>query len=258
MEFPESKALVTGKLTAENFNITIGESNLNLTLEIGARIEEIWKDKQVESKERGADIYNGVSYRVNNWSYDQKTLGLELSLYDYKHRLGLITMIKNGEISSYDYPHNGCFVGATVLTSDDLYIMVKLSGTSMNLNTLEMLGGMVETETQFSDQNFLFDVLYQELEEEAGITNSDITQCYLESMFTGGTSHFGFYFNVVLDKSSSELQKRFVYNQDTDIESLVFLSREEYLITLKDMSNNKRLIASIIETHPDSQGFILE
>jgi len=258
MELSESKALVTGKLTVRDISITAKESNLKLTPEIEKRIEEVWEDKLIESEKRGGNIFNGVSYRMNSWSYDQQKLKLELSLYDYKHRLGLITMIKNGEISSYDYPHNGCFVGATVLTSDNLYIMVKLSGTSMNLNILEMLGGMVETETQFSDQNFLFDVLYQELEEEAGITNSDITQCYLEAMFTGGTSHFGFYFNVVLDKSSSELQKRFGHNQDTDIESLVFLSRKDYLITLKNMSNNKRLIASIIEGHPDSEKPILE
>ena len=258
MEFPESKALVTGKLTAKDISITVKKSNLNLTPEIESRVEEVWKDKLIESEKRGANIFNGVSYRMNSWSYNQRKLKLELSPYDYKHRLGLITMIKNGEISSYDYPHNGCFVGATVLTSDNLYIMIKLSGTSMNLNTLEMLGGMVETETQFSDQNFLFDVLYQELEEEAGIIKSDITQCYLESMFTGGTSHFGFYFNVVLNKSSSELQKRFGHNQDTDIESLVFLSREDYLITLRNMSNNKRLIASLVESHPDSEKPILE
>jgi len=34
MEFPESKALVTGKLTTENISITVKESNLNLTPEI--------------------------------------------------------------------------------------------------------------------------------------------------------------------------------------------------------------------------------
>ena len=247
MSFLSSKILVHDMLYPEAMHVTVSKSNLTLTSAIEKRIEEIWQEKLIESKERGNQIFNGESYRVNFWSFKQSTLNLDLSIYDYKHRLGLITMIGSGEISAAKYPHNGCFVGATVLTADGYYVMVKLSGKSMNKNTIEMLGGMVETETSFSSQDFLFTVLYQELQEEADIKKADILDCHLQAMFTGGTSHFGFYFVVSLGISSTELQNRFANNQDIDIESLVFLDKDTYLETLRGMSENKRLIASLVK-----------
>ena len=246
MEKIKPKVLLEGKLLPENISITVSESNLILTDEIEKRIKEIWEEKLVESRERGKEIFNGNSYRLNSWDYENKKLELDLAIFDYKHRLGLVTLIEQGEIDETKYVQGGCSVGATVKTSDDFYVLVKLSGKSMNNNTIEMLGGMAETETPFSGGNFLFDVLYQELEEEACVGKGDIESCWLRGFFSGTAAHYGFYFETRLNITAEEVAVKFADNSDVDVDSLLFFTRQEYLAKLEIISQNKKLIKQLV------------
>ncbi len=240
-----AKALYVGNLQPKDIKITVSDSNLILSPEIEQRIGEIWKEKLVESKNRGKEIFNGSSYRVNHWKLIENILSIQLASYDFKNRLGLSVMIRQAEISPADYNHGGCFVGATVVTADNKYVMVELSGKSMNNNTFEILGGMAETDIEMtSDGLYLFDALHQELLEEAGIQKSEISQEYLQLFFRGPNADYGFHFHVETALTEKVMIERFINNTDVDIAALCFFNKKEYLEKLRGGSLNKILIAS--------------
>ena len=238
-------SLVTGNLQPDDISITVSDSNLELTKEIEDRIENIWLEKLSESESRGKQIYNGTSYRLNNWVYSDNKLHLELAVFNFKHRLGLLAMTAGGEIDPNTYDQAGCYVGATVITSDNKYIMVELSGKSMNYNTYDLLGGMAETDVNMSKNgDYLFNSLLKELKEEAGIVHQDIVDKHLRMFYRSTHAHFAFHFMIETNVTKETLEERFTTNDDVDIAGLCFFDEEEYVSKLNSLGPTKELIAS--------------
>lgn len=237
--------LIQGDFTAADMNISVVDASLGLSEKTEHKIEQLFAEKAKEAEEKNLNFFNGTSYRLSDWHYQDNTLNLELATYDFKHRYGLVAMTRNKEIDETQHRRNGCFVGSTVITSDDKYIMVKLTSKTVNPNTYDLLGGMVETDVPMHPHTYLFDVLYQELEEEAGITQADIAKCTLKMMYAGMNGHVGFYFETKLSISQQELEARFTHNTDIDIDSLHFYTANEYWDILSKHNPNKQFIASL-------------
>jgi len=244
--YTELQTLVIGKLKPENTLLSITDETLVLPHSIETRIEEIWEEKVIESKERGKPIFNGTSYRLINWSFKNNLLEITLGTFDYKHRLGLSTMGQRGELHNTSIVQGGCFVNSTTITSDGYFCMVKLSGKSMNNNIYDFIGGMAETDTPFNHHTYLFDALYKEMEEEACIDKDMIESCTLRCFFQAKNGHYGFHFLTKLSKSKTDIEKRFKDNTDIDIDSLVFLKKDQYLRKLSQLPGHKPLIGEII------------
>lgn len=239
--------LVAGKLHPQDITLSVSASNLSLPPELEACISKVWDEKVAEATEEVKTIFNGTSYRLNEWSYKNETLHLDLAVFDFKHRSALIELIKRAEIDEDVFPQGGCFTGASVRTSDGKFVVVELSGKSMNTNTYELLGGMVETDVSMTiDGTFLFNTLYKELFEEADITTDEITDCYLRMFYRGVLAHTGFYFEVTTKLTEPELTERSQTNSDTDIARLHFFTKEEYSAFLRSQRPNKQLIATLI------------
>jgi len=240
--------LVDQALLPENISITLSHACVPLDQHTEQRITEVWTEKIIESKQRGKEIFNGTSYRVIKWSFNEGHLSLELGVFDYKHLLGIISLIKAGELAATTDIQGGCFVGATVCTADNQYVLVQLSGKSMNDNTYDMLGGIAETDVPLStDGSYLFATLYKELEEEAGITQSDISDCQLRLFFAGTSAHYGFHFSVTISLTEKQLTKRFRSNADEDIAALCFFDKPAYIKKIESLSPNKKLFVELLK-----------
>ncbi len=239
--------LFVGHLQGSNVNITIEESNLILSKEIEVDIERRWSEKIKEAEEGNLNLYNGMSYRLNDWSCVLDRLDLKLSVFDYKHRHALVCMSREGSIDEGKYRHNGCYVGATVITSDNKYVMVKLSGKSMNPNKTDLLGGIAETNVKCNSGQYLFDILHEELREEAGLEINEVDSSVLRMMYASQSGHIGFYFEIRLLLSSGEMEERFADNQDIDIAHLLFYEKSEYVNALRRHGSSKNLIADCFE-----------
>jgi hypothetical protein len=237
--------IALGPLEPKDIVITVSPSNLEVTEDVSNRIEELWREKEQEAKNKGLNFFNGVSYRVNSYNFTNGKLVLDLATFEFKLRYGLITMSRLGEIDPTVIVQGGCFVGATVVTSDKKYLLVKQSGKSaLNINIYDVLGGMAEIDVPLSGGDYFHQVLFNELKEEGNIFQSDIDSCSLKMVYAAQNGHFGFYFEVTLNVTATELLERHQYNSDVDIESLHAYSKAEYLKNLQNHpSPNKQLLA---------------
>ena len=239
----EAKKLLKEKLKPENIKINLIENKLIFSNEIENKIEDIWKQKESEIKKNGGNFYNGNSYRMLGWKYKNNILELDFAIFDFKHRFGATQIIKKNIFDTSKVWHGGCHAGATVKTNDNKYLMVKISGKSINSNIYDFAGGIVEDDIEFiPNGEFIFKTIKKELKEEAGIDESDIENICMEMLFQGKGAHTGFYFSIDLNISSKELLNRFKDNKDQDIESLKFFTEEEYKNILKNHNINKKLI----------------
>ncbi len=241
------KILAIGKFSPGDLIVSVSESNRKIDQNIERQIEAIWKTKLQDAKEKGKNCYNGISYRLNSLGRDSQKLVIDFGTIDFKTRECL------PEISGYfalseEYYRNGCHTLASVKTSNDKYLMVELSGKSMNPNTIDFLGGIMETDVNMKTGNDIFESLYKELREEGLIEQKDIREAYLKMIYLNSTTNVGFYFEVILNVPSDELLDRFKKrSKDEDIKLLQAFSRDEYIETLRHHNENKQFVGTVIE-----------
>lgn len=242
------QVLALGRFQPEDLLISVSESNRKIDPAIEAQIDARWEATQKKAAEEGRVCYNGISYRLNSLEIQENKIRLDLGLLEYKAREALPTIPGYYDLPE-EYWRKGCYSGATVKTSDDKYLIVELSGKSMNMNRVDVLGGIIEKPTEISDGKDLFGSLYAELEEEGCIHVSDIETSYLRAIYRETKTNIGFYFEILLKISSEEILERSRHEMhDQDIRSLRSLTPEEYMDMLRTEmgSPGKQLMADII------------
>lgn len=246
MKIELPKILVSGKFKPSDLQISVSESNRKIDPTIEAQLEPIWEAKKKKADEEGKICYNGISYRLNSIDEKDEKVILDFGTFEYKVRDGLLSIPESFDLPQ-EYWRKGCFTCASIKTSDDRYIMAELSGKSMNHNRVDLIGGIMETNIGMITGDDVFKSFYNELEEEAGITEDDIKESYLQTIYLTVGNNVAFYFEVILNVSSEELIERFKNNKDADIKSLCVFTREEYLNVLKNHSSlNKQFTVKIL------------
>ncbi len=239
--------LAKGNFKPEDLMTTVSESNRKIDPNRENQLNTLWAEKEKNAKEKGKLIYNGLSYRLNSLKAENGKLFLDFGIFDFKTRECLPETPGFYETTE-EYWRKGCHTIATVKTSDDRYLMVELSGKSMNKNTIEFLGGIMETEPPIKLGKDIFHSLYKELEEEAFITESDIADSNLKMVYINWNTNVGFYFEILLKLTSEQLQERFnEQTKEIDIKSLKIMSRPEYINVLENHNPNKQFLAKQIE-----------
>ncbi len=244
MELP--KLLVSGKFTPEDLIVSVNPSNRSTDPSVEAQLENIWNEKVKKAEEAGKVCYNGISYRLNGIQEKDGKVLIDFGTFEYKVRDGLIAIPEYFNLPEA-YHRRGCFSTATIRTSDDLYLMVELSGKSMNENKTDLIGGIMETDIEMTTGADVFTSFYNELFEEAGVHQSDVSENYLNSIYLTYRTNVGFYFEVTLKIPYREIHARFKNNNDIDIKSIRSFSRDEYLDTLNSSQNpDKPFIATLL------------
>jgi len=238
------KLLTKGNFIAEDIIVSVHPSSLVIHDSVKKDIEDIWSEKIKEAEEKNLNLYNGNSYRLNSFKEEDGKIYLDFGIIDFKTRFGLREVLPKIDFDETMY-RNGCYVGATVKTSNDKYLMITLSGKSMNRNVNDVLGGVMETNIKM-DSEYIFNVLYTELNEEAGIEESDIKSMILKAIYQGMYTNIGFYFETELLISSDEILQRFKSNVDVDVAEIEVYSYDEYLEVLKNHNENKGFIHDLV------------
>ncbi len=238
------KLLVTGNFTPGDLVVSVSPSNLVVLDSVKEDINQIWESTLQKAQEKNLNLYNGTSYRLNSLKQESGKVYLDFGIMDFKTRFGLREALPKIDFDETMY-RNGCYVGATVKTSDDKYLMVKLSGKSMNRNSNDVLGGIMETNIEMSSE-YIFKVLHTELKEEAGVEELEIKNTTLKAIYQGMYTNIGFYLETELSISSDEILKRFKSNSDVDVVGIEVYSYEQYLEVLKNHNENKGLIYDLV------------
>ena len=239
--------LAKGHFKPKDLSITISKSNRKIDPKIEDQLNNLWKEKERRAREKGQLIYNGLSYRLNSLKLREGKLFIDLGIIDFKTRECLLEAKDYYELTE-EYWRKGGHTLAIVKTSDGKYLMVELSGKSMNKNKTDFLGGIIETEPPIKSGNDLFESLYRELGEEAFIKKEDISNCILEMVYITHSTDVGFYFEILLKITSDELENRFNNGiKEIDIKSLKIMSREDFIKELENHNSDKQFIVTQIE-----------
>ncbi|MFA6050320.1 MAG: hypothetical protein WC761_03950 [Candidatus Paceibacterota bacterium] len=243
-----SEILALGKFSSSDLVVSVSESNRKIDAKIEERIDALWGAKKKKAEEEGRVCYNGTSYRLNSLKTEDGKIHIDFGTIDFKTRTGLL------DVPGYlDLPEEcyklGCSTDSSVKTSDGMYLMVELSGKSMNINPTDFIGGLIEKPLEIKTGDDIFDAFFTELEEEGSIVESDIKDIYLRAIYVTPKTDVGFHFEVLLNISSEDLLKRFeLENKDPDIESLRIFSHDEYLShLLSHGSKSKQIIANLVQ-----------
>ncbi len=241
------KILVIGKFNPSDLQVSVSESNRKIDSTIEAQLEQIWQTKKAKANEDGRICYNGISYRLNSLEEKDGKVILDFGTFEYKVRDGLIAIPEYFNLSE-EYWRKGCFTCASIKTSDDRYVMVELSGKSMNDNKVDLVCGLMETNVAMTTGDDIFKSFYNELEEEACITKKDIQQLCLRAVYVASGTNAAFYFEVILNVFSTELLARFKENKDADIKSLRVFTQAEYLGVLGTHDSlNKQFTVKLLQ-----------
>lgn len=239
--------LAKGHFKPKDLSIIISKSNRKIDPKIEDQLNDLWKDKERKAKEKGQFIYNGLSYRLNFLKSKERKLFIDLGVVDFKTRECLVEAKGYYELPE-EYWRKGGHTLAIVKTFDNRYLMMELSGKSMNKNKTDFLGGIIETEPPIKSGNDLFESLYRELEEEVFIKKEDISNSILGMVYVTHSTDVGFYFEILLKITSDELEYRF--NNETkeiDIKSLQVMSRTDFIKELENHNSDKQFVATQIE-----------
>lgn len=235
--------LAKGHFQPKDLLVSVSESNRKIEAAVEGQIEALWKTKVTSAQQQGKTIYNGLSYRLNNLVIEGDKLKLDFGIFDFKTRECLVEA-QGYENLTEEYFRKGCHSQGTIKTQDGKYLLVELSGKSLNFNKVDFIGGIMETKPELKTGEDVFQSFLLELEEEACISTSDIDDIYLNIIYLNIHTNVGFYFEVLLNINSEELAARFTRDRkDLDIKSLKILSRDDYLATLRAININKAFIA---------------
>lgn len=235
--------LAQGHFRPKELIVSVSESNREIDPNVEAQIEALWITKVMSAQAQGKTIYNGLSYRLNTLKQVDNNLHLDFGIFDFKTRECLVEA-KGYEELSESYFRKGCHTQGTIRTIDGKYLLVELSGKSLNFNKVDFIGGIMETKPELKTGEDIFQSFLLELEEEACITQKDIADIYLNIIYLNIHTNIGFYFEVLLNISSEQLVARFNKEaKDQDIQSLKILTKDEYLATLRNINPNKAFIA---------------
>lgn len=244
----QPKLLLEGNFLPEDISIHWNDvSNRKIYIPIENQIESEWQKILAHAEKNEFHIYNGLNCRLNDFSYSLGKLSLELAPIEFKIRESLIRIPGYFSLSE-PFFRKGIFCAANVETTDGKYVFVQLAGKSLNNAPFEMLGGILESEDFKDTQSIgIFECLYKEMFEEAGLQSIHIEKTILKAMFLDRMTNIGFYFETKLLVSSQELQTIFERDvTDPDIASLLFVPKEKLNDQLMSMNENKQLIAKII------------
>lgn len=240
------RILVIGRFAPDDLLTRVSESTRRIDPLIENTIDQLWKAKTEGAARLGKNIYNGMLYRLNALRVEDQTLFLDLGTLEYKTREGLLQTPGHYGLDEAFYGKS-CYTEAAVKTSDGRYLMVELSGKSMNDNRVDHLGGAMETTPKIETGKDIFHSLYKELEEEAHVTEADVLEAYLRCIYLGRKTSVGFYFEITLHVTSEELLTRSEgQKNDPGIKSLKTFTRSEYKDLLLTHTTNKQLIAGIL------------
>ena len=241
-----SKILAIGKYSPDDILVSIARSNRKIDPEAESKIEAIWLEEKKRAEEAGKICYNGMQYRLNSIHADENKIEVELGNIDYKT---VVALFKNpaSENLAEEYQRKNCHVSVTARTTDGKCVMVELSGKSMNSNTVDFLGGMLERPLEIKAGQDIFQAAYSEMNEEAGIKQSDILEIYLRAVLMLVKSTVCFYFEAKISMPSNELQNRFEKSvRDQDIASLRFIDEKDYVEFLGQVNESKRFIGGVV------------
>lgn len=231
------KILISGKFYADDISVKVNpHSNRKIDKTVERGINPLWEKIYKKATAEGKQVWDGISFRLNDVHEEQGTLMFEVSPIKFSIRYPLCTMVSELEHLGEDYYAKGMGIGGIIETSDGKYIFGQRSGKTMTSNKIDVIGGFVEG-VDFTDkrEQGLLAVNTMEIKEELGIDSFRIKEMSVIGVVLSYTTNVVVVTYTELEMDSSEVRQSFNNATDDEMSDLVFVEKEnlkKFLITL--------------------------
>lgn len=250
----EPKILAQFNLRLSDINVSTQKSNRKTNDEIEKRIKRKWNEILIDAKKNGKLAYeNEFTYRLNNFTFDNNKLSIELGQTPFSVRY---TLSKFEDIKSLqqEYWSKGVFIGGLVKTTDDYFVFGKKSNSNLsstNFNKIERIdpvGGALDQKIE-EENNYLELILKNELKEELGIEDNNINEIRALGILLSRTSFVGIQCLTKLNLTRNEVYNRFKTQSDDEFKDLVFIENDEIHEFLLNLEDYRPLLSDLLTNY---------
>jgi hypothetical protein len=222
------KLLWSGNVPFENVSISHKNSNIKVDKALSKLLKKSWEDYHDKHTKQGINIYDGTSYRLNDFHKGGDSLHLELSEIKFSLAVGISQnrkkILKLGE----RYYSRGLFIGGFLRTADQKFVLGVRGKGSPTAVREDFIGGVLSKSEQLvNDGRDLKKAFSRELEEEAFIASDIIVSSKIVALVLSSSTRVGIVTNTVLNIGTRELVGLFEERPDLEMDSLAFKDTSE-------------------------------
>jgi hypothetical protein len=251
----QSRVLVTGPIDFENISLSLSTEKFpKTTPAIDQAIDQKWLELIQKAQTNEQLLFNGSSFRLNKIeeSYGLgssegtiETINLEVSPFDFRTRKCLQLLVDTVEELGFEYTGNGLAIGGLLQTTDKYYVFGERSGKTLSSNSVDFLGGVVDSTVELSGQG-LKGMLFQELLEEANIPSSVIDSSICLGLIQAQVGNVMVISHTQLNISKMELEGFFREADKTEMKGLIFVPANEINSYLMHLGGYKELVVGLM------------
>ncbi|MEI7578666.1 MAG: hypothetical protein WCJ58_01345 [bacterium] len=230
------KILWKGVIEQEQLKVTIikpEQSNRVIDLDLEGKLTAKWQEKLEEAREKGAILYDGQSYRLESFTFQNGFAYLTVSPLKFSIRSTLKTMPQLENLGETYYSH-GLSVGGFVITNDGYYVFARKSRKSASSLTKDIIGGVlekIEPETSVG----IFNMNKIELQEEINVKPEMINMMKILGLVRSTSTDIVIVTSTLLNLSAAELKSLFEKRVAKELAVIEFIPSKnlsDYLVQL--------------------------
>lgn len=235
----EAKILLQANLKAEDISVEIlNESTRKTSPDIEAKIPKLWDEIFSTAKANGQLIFDGESFRLESFTFEENKLALKVSKFKYSLRSPLVSLANELIGLGMEYTANGLAIGGFIRTTDNKYIFGMKSGKTISQSKQDVIGGILESEVLDSGED-IFNHNKDEINEEAGIKAEDIESMSLIGIIYAVSTNIILTTFTQLKIDSKQAEERFNAGTDNEMSSLVYVDEKDLDQYVKDVGSYK-------------------
>jgi 8-oxo-dGTP pyrophosphatase MutT (NUDIX family) len=217
---------------------------INQEIENLSKLE--WSKLLEEAQEQNKLAWDSELYRLEKVQEKEGRVLLTLSTVPFSIVKGMDKFIQQVNTLGEKYYSKSIYTKAVILTTDQKYIIGKVSKKTLNKHEYNLIGGVLsKSESEVNSGKDLFNSLLREIEEELGLTNKEILKTVLIGATLSTRLKIGLIFLVTLNLNSEELQKK-VKLDKSEIVNYQLLNKKQFYNFLNSENVNNKIILDLL------------
>jgi len=184
-----------------------------------------WQSRLLEAQEKGQELYNGTSYRMESFDFEDGRLALTVSPIEFSKRWTLKRSPRLEQLGEEYYSH-GLSTAGFVQTSDGKYIFTQKSGKSASVLKIDIIGGVLEKIEPASGVG-LFNNNRKELKEEINVDPTMINDMRVIGLVRSHTTDIVIVTFTKLNITLEQLHGVFDQREDFELEGIEVVEADD-------------------------------
>jgi 8-oxo-dGTP pyrophosphatase MutT (NUDIX family) len=203
-------------------------SSRKIKPELEQKLVSAWEQLQKQANDDGKQVWDSELYRLEAVKKRKDNLDITLSTILFSTRKMITQYLPEVLSLGEDYFSKGMFSSIFIRTSDNLYAFLKKSNLFVARNNYSFVGGAYsKAEQKISNGQDLFEIARKEIFEELNITDNDVRNISMISIFITSQTHTCFLFDCQLNLTSQELIEKYNLSHDPESSELILLHLEQ-------------------------------